>query len=174
LAPVVLAVATAGAALHEQTWHTIKEVYQIAFANKLISSSGMERTAWNAQALTNIVDTMGLGVGVGATRTSSWLIAVPVNLGIFGSLTYFGFVVAILMPGRCRDWQTKALHDSARAACLAQLITASIGGAFIDLGLPFFMCAGVAVATRNMPRGEAMEEAHSKHLEAGAVGQALA
>jgi len=172
-APVVLAVATAGAALHDDMWHTIKEIYQIAFINKMTSSSGIERTAWNAQALINIVDTMGLGVGVGATRTSSWLIAVPVNLGIIGSLTYLGFVAAILMPGRGRDGQTKAFQDAARAACLTQLIVASIGGAFIDLGLPFFMCAAVAVATPNVPRGKAMQE-RSKHLEAGGVGQAMA
>jgi hypothetical protein len=146
LAPIILASIIIAMAIHEPTWATVRELFQITFVDKLSSESGVERASWNRQALLNVIETMGLGVGVGSTRTSSWLLAVPVNLGVFGSITYLAFIGAVLLSRQNADGFIGGVQSAARAACLAQLITAIIGGAFIDLGLPFFICAAVTVA----------------------------
>jgi hypothetical protein len=151
LTPILLASIIIAMALHEPTWATVRELFQITFVDKLSSESGVERTSWNRQALLNVIETMGLGVGVGSTRTSSWLLAVPVNLGVFGSITYLAFIGAVLLARQNPDWFIGGVQSAARAACLAQLITAIIGGAFIDLGLPFFICAAVTVALQDQP-----------------------
>lgn len=143
--PFLVAVLTLGLALHPPAWAVLEDVFRAAFVEKLASQSGVERSSWNRQALLNVIETAGLGVGVGSTRASSWLLAVPVSIGIVGTLTYFGFILRILLIRRTPDPFVNGVQSAARAACVAHLITNSIGGAFVDLGLPFFMCAGIAL-----------------------------
>jgi hypothetical protein len=42
--------------------------------------------------------------------------------------------------------------EAAKSSCLAWFITASVAGAFIDLGLHFFVFAALASANSNVPR----------------------
>jgi hypothetical protein len=145
-APMIFGIFACVVALHPTWSSTVWEVYEITFLNKLSSDSGIERSSWNMQAATNLVETFGLGVGVGSTRTSTWLLAVPVSLGIVGTLTYGAFVLSIFLLRPCSDSFGAGVKSAARSACLAQLIGSCIGGAFVDLGLPFFMLAAVALA----------------------------
>jgi hypothetical protein len=155
--PLVAIAAALAATLHQPTWSTIQDIAQITLFEKVDSESGVERSTWNRQALLNVIETAGLGVGVGSTRTSSWLLAVPASLGIIGSLTYFGFVASILLHKSRRRFASReedeaaAVRGAARSACLAQLLAASIGAPFPDLGLPFFMCAAASVAYGEKP-----------------------
>ncbi|MBV9965204.1 MAG: hypothetical protein JO008_05880, partial [Alphaproteobacteria bacterium] len=51
---------------------------------------------------------------------------------------------------RRRGWNDafpQACQSAARHACFAQLAAASVAGSFIDLGLPFFIFAGLAAAS---------------------------
>lgn len=61
--------------------------------DKGTSSSFEERMAWNRVSLQALVDTYGVGVGVGGTRASSWPVAVVTNLGIPGALVLVVFVL---------------------------------------------------------------------------------
>jgi hypothetical protein len=70
------------------------------------------------------------------------------NIGAIGAATYGSFLFAVLFRRKNR-WATPfpaACQRAARWACLGQLIGASVSGSFIDLGLPFFMFAGLACA----------------------------
>jgi hypothetical protein len=117
--------------------------------NKMNTSSGVERSAWNRQALQNFLDTFGFGVGNGSVRASSFPIAVLANLGFVGAAIFRMFFVRVLFrtqAGKDIDHLDAAYQQAARSACIASLIAATISGALIDLGLPFFVFAALACA----------------------------
>jgi hypothetical protein len=146
--PIVVAIAVTALALNDTIWTSILEVFRLTFLEKGSSESGEERGSWNAQAINNVIDTYGLGVGIGSTRASSWVLAVLASLGIPGAICYFGFIVAVLFAPAAQDSFAAKVQSAASSACLALLIVASIGGAFVDLGLAFFMLAAFALGTR--------------------------
>lgn len=53
---------------------------------KSISDSGITRQASNISGIQNLIDTYGLGVGVGSTRISSLLVCIFANFGIAGTV----------------------------------------------------------------------------------------
>ena len=146
--PLVTGIVLIGVRLNEPAWQLLTEMTDQTVFHKLSSDSGIERQKWNDQALINFVDTEGLGGGAGSVRASSFPIAVLGNLGVLGATTYGSFLFCLLF-GRKSRWQepfTAAAQSAARWACLVQLIGASVAGSFIDLGLPFFIFAGLACA----------------------------
>ena len=146
--PLIAAAGLIGLRLNPPAWNTLSDVIDASIFEKLNSSSGIERGKWNDQALVNFTQTHGLGAGDGSVRASSFPIAVLANIGIPGALTYGVFICGLLF-GRGDRWQhpfPASCQSAARWACLAQLIGASVAGSFIDLGLPFFIFAGLACA----------------------------
>jgi|HubBroStandDraft_4_1064222.scaffolds.fasta_scaffold00284_9 hypothetical protein len=146
--PLIVAAGLIGLRLDQPAWRVVSEMVDVTVFDKMNSSSGIERAKWNDQALVNFTDTHGLGAGVGSVRASSFPIAVLGNIGVFGALTYGIFLFQLLF-GRNNRWQHPfpvACQSAARWACLTQLIGASVAGSFIDLGLPFFIFAGLACA----------------------------
>ena len=147
-APLVVAVLLIGARLDQPTWQTLQSMVDQSIVGKLASESGVERAKWNAQALINFSDTGWLGGGVGSVRASSFPVAVLGNIGAIGAATYGSFLFGLLFRRRNR-WTAPfpaACQSGARWACLTQLIAASVSGSFIDLGLPFYIFAGLACA----------------------------
>lgn len=147
-APAAAALLLVGLQLHPPAWEGVQDMLDQTIVGKLSSASGVEREKWNRQALTNFVDTDGLGGGVGSVRASSFPVAVLGNTGAIGAATYGGFLVALFFRRRNR-WTgpyPSACQSAARWACFTQLIAASVSGSFIDLGLPFFVFAGLASA----------------------------
>jgi hypothetical protein len=147
-APLLILSAGLVLAANETTAALIQEILDKLVFNKLSSQSGMERSAWNEQALTNFWQTWGFGAGVGSVRASSFLLAVPANVGVIGSVTYGAFLFSVVSsrarPGE--DLTTCGIRAAAGSACLALVIAASLAGSFIDLGLPFFVFAALAAA----------------------------
>ena len=146
--PVLAAVGLVGLRLDQPAWRAASDLIDASVFDKMSSSSGLERSKWNDQALLNFFETHGLGAGNGSVRASSFPIAVLGNIGVFGALTY-GIFLSIVFFGRRNRWRhpfPAACQSAARWACLAQLIGASVAGSFIDLGLPFFIFAGLACA----------------------------
>jgi hypothetical protein len=113
--------------------------------NKMSTSSGIERSSWNSQAMQNFLDTYGFGVGNGSVRASSFLVAVIASLGILGGTAYALFLLSIWFrkKGRNEPQDIRALQTAARAACFAWLIAATTSAGFVDLGLPFFAFAAL-------------------------------
>jgi hypothetical protein len=146
--PVLVAVGVTGMRLDAPLWNTVNQVIDASIFNKMESSSGVERAKWNDQAMVNFYDTRGFGAGVGSVRASSFPLAVLGNIGVIGAFTYSLFLLSVLL-GRKNRWQhpfPASCQSAARWACLTQLIGASVAGSFIDLGLPFFIFAGLACA----------------------------
>ncbi|UWQ19942.1 hypothetical protein [Jannaschia sp. M317] len=118
-----------------------------ALFNKLDGASGEERFGWNAQAMVNFYDTLGLGAGLGSVRASSWPVAVLASLGVAGGLFYALFLWGVLMTRGAwsRHLPGAVVADSARVGCVAFLVSAVLTTATPDLGLTFYAFAGMAV-----------------------------
>ena len=150
VAPLVAAILAMGVWMQPQAQATIQQIADITVFSKLDSQSGIERTAWNAQAMQAFRDTGGAGVGIGSVRASSWPVAVVSNLGIVGTATLALFIVGMFFGGaRDAEQREAAVRAAARAACLGQIIASSVGASFVDLGLYFFAMAGVACGMAN-------------------------
>jgi hypothetical protein len=158
--PVVISIFVIVLALNDAQWLYVHDLLEAMIFNKLSSGSGIERTAWNQQALTSFFDTFGFGAGVGSLRASSFPIAVLASIGVIGAITYGAFLICVLFvrpEWRRFSYFEDATQQAAQSACLAWLIAASVAGSFIDLGLAFFAFAGVACA-------EPISVPTSKHL----------
>ncbi|WP_375175095.1 hypothetical protein [Pseudooceanicola sp.] len=124
---------------------------------KLQSQSGGERLSWNWQALTNLMETYGLGGGIGSVRASGWLFACLGNLGVVGTAIYLWFVGRILLarPPRERGpGQTAEVLAAYQTGCAAMLLQACMLRPYPDLGSAFFAMAGVAAGLVLHLRGQ--------------------
>ena len=116
--------------------------------NKPMSDSGMERSYWNRLSVEAFVNTQGIGVGLGSTRSSSWPISVLSQLGVIGAA---GFAVAVcaLVLGPTyllNENRHGSLPASACAAALAGLLGNSLGGSGADPGTIFFIALAIVSA----------------------------
>jgi hypothetical protein len=150
---VLLTLLLAAYAAEAKLFDPIVKLVDTTVTNKFQSQSGQERAYWNARSLMALVDTMGLGVGLGSSRASSWIVAVVSQLGIVGTVLLAGLVADLLRgPGHrslaAADPEAFALGRAARACGLGHLIGASISGGAADPGILFFICLAVVVSIR--------------------------
>ena len=127
--------------------------------DKATSASAQERAYWNMRSLQSLFDTAGLGIGLGSSRASSWIIAVASQLGVIGTTLVMLLVVEILRGGCLRqavelDPETRITALSLRASVLAGLVTASIGGTGANPGTVFFMALAVLTSLRATARAQ--------------------
>jgi hypothetical protein len=145
--PIALALVIVMICLSDASYVYVEHLLDFFVLNKMSSSSGIERTSWNTQAIQNFLDTYGLGVGNGSVRASSFPIALLASLGFLGSATHALFLLKIWLRRRMPALPAiAAMQTAARSACLAWLIAATVSGGFIDLGLPFFAIAALGCA----------------------------
>jgi hypothetical protein len=122
--------------------------------NKANSDSGQERAYWNMRSLQNVVDTSGLGIGMGSSRSSSLFVSIISQLGVVGA-TLVGVLVLIMMRGMGglrplpEDRQFFALCAGARACGFALMLAAGIAGGSADPGVLFFVCLATILACRH-------------------------
>ncbi len=130
------------------------DMFEMMVLEKAGSSSAIERGHWNLQAWQAFLDTKGLGIGIGSTRTSSWLVAVVSNLGLLGSIG-MAATLAVLIYGLAgtsrlnQEPSVTATADGCRAAALASIVAASLTSASPDPGVFYFFALAVIVATRH-------------------------
>jgi hypothetical protein len=145
-APILFLILVTSIALNDSSAAYMKSLLDELVFNKLSTDSGVERSSWNRQGMQNFFDTFGFGVGNGSARTSSFAVAVLASLGIIGSLLLSMFLISMIF-GRNRfggDPLDDAYRRAAKSACIAWLISASVSGALVDLGLPFYAFAALA------------------------------
>ncbi|MCC8934048.1 hypothetical protein [Rhizobium sp. 'Codium 1'] len=144
-----------------------RDVYQLVYnfidviiLSKPTSLSALERGSWNASGISNFFDSYGLGVGLGTVRTSSFAVALLSNVGVPGTLFFLLFLLTgILMPrGTPRTYEAD-VGLAARNGCLCLIVGALISGSTVDLGLVFFIMAGLRSAVPHGVRGPAAEPA---------------
>jgi len=125
--------------------------------HKMQTDSGVERSLWNRLAIQNFFDTYGFGTGNGGMRSSSFPIAVIANLGIIGTVLFSLFFITVFRSSRKGgpvDPLDDAYRKAAKSACFAWLITATVSGALVDLGLAFFAFAALASAGAAQVQGQ--------------------
>ena len=138
----------------------VADYFNSLLFDKSTSQSGMERASWNAAAIQNFFDTEGLGAGLGSVRASSFIVAVPANLGIPGVVMFLGFFSRLLF---WRKVNLASMTDIGRAAqngCLGILVAACVSGSLIDLGLEFYMLAGLASAANMVSHMESLRRSN--------------
>ncbi len=150
VAPLTVALAALAIALTPSAADAVWNFLDITLLDKSLSPSGLERQQWNQTAFRNFLDTYGWGGGLGSIRASSFPLAVLSNTGIPGAVCFCAFSAHIL---RSRDLLEDdslraAAWLAARSACIGILIAATVSGALVDLGLPFYVFAALACAAR--------------------------
>jgi hypothetical protein len=151
-APILVAIGVLVIALDDAVWSYVQNLLDTIIFNKLSTDSGVERSAWNRQAIQNFYDTWGLGAGNGSVRAASFLAAVLASLGVVGACTYAGFLLFTFLGNSepaSSDGYENAVSSAAKSVCLAWFISSSVAGAFIDLSLPFFIFAALACAKKS-------------------------
>jgi hypothetical protein len=155
--PFVFLLIAVAVSLNDASSTYVRDLLDTMVFNKMQTDSGMERSAWNQQAIQNFFDTFGFGAGNGSLRASSFPIAVLGSLGFVGTATFGLFLINILFgkPVNLRPGSFEAANmQAAKSVCIAWLITASTSGALTDLGVPFFAFAAFASV---QPRASAEE-----------------
>lgn len=132
----------------------VREIFDSSIATKLSSQSGQERMQWNMSGLANIFQTYGLGVGLGSVRVSSFLIGVPANVGVIGVVLFLMFFSSLFFSGKPKRLPTDGdqIAAAGRSGCFALLISASVSATGIDMGLFFFIFAGLVAANIEISR----------------------
>lgn len=143
-APLLVVAVAIAIALDPGASSTVGDYLNTLIFDKAASQSGVERASWNAAALQNWVDTFGFGAGLGSVRASSFLVAVPANLGVPGCLFVAAFLLKALVFPRAETSLEADMRLAARNGCLGLLLAASVSGALVDLGLEFYLFAGIA------------------------------
>jgi hypothetical protein len=147
--PIILSIVFCVIALNEDYSTPIYNLLNSTVFDKFSSTSGLERSGWNRQALQVFIDTFGFGAGNGSMRTSSFVLAVVSNLGIVGTLLFGLFFLGLFFGSR-EAGRSNSLDDAtrlaAKSACTAWLVSATISSALTDLGMAFFAFAAIACA----------------------------
>ncbi len=147
-APPALIVAIIAILLSDPASAYMQNLIETMVLNKMSTSSGIERSLWNAQALQNFFDTLLMGVGNGSVRASSFPVAVLASLGIPGAVLFGMFFLTLMLyrPKVETSRLDAGYRQAAKSVCTAWLITNSTAGTLVDLGLPFFAFAALSCA----------------------------
>ncbi|PDV85665.1 hypothetical protein CO652_25800 [Rhizobium sp. H4] len=147
LAPLLVLLAGLVILLQQDIFNTVHNYVDLLILSKSTSSSGLTRGSWNTYGLQNFLDTFGLGVGLGTARTSSFPVALLSNVGVPGALFFLMFAITALAPGGAPARSYVAdIRLAARNGCLCLLAGSMVVGPTVDLGLLFFILAGLAAS----------------------------
>lgn len=146
-APIVIVLLAMMIVMNDEIFRQLYAYFDLLLFSKATSASGVERGMWNAYGWSNFLDSYGLGVGLGTSRTSSFIFALLSNVGIPGTLFFGLFFLSAFMTrrGEARTFDGD-VRLAARNGCLCLLVGAVVAVATVDTGLLFFVMAGLATA----------------------------
>ncbi len=90
------------------------------------SSSFDERMSWNAVSLAALVDTYGVGVGIGGTRTSSLPVAFLASFGVLGTLLLIGLIARVLLSRKLHRHPADRILCDGSAWALVPLLSSNL------------------------------------------------
>jgi hypothetical protein len=128
-------------------------LFETTVLNKSSSVSADERMYWTTRSLQSLIDTAGLGIGFGSSRSSSWLVSVVSQLGVLGSILMAAVVLEFARGAKQSrrsdaDAELVALHDSVRSFALLWIAAAVISGGAAEPGALFFVALATVIACR--------------------------
>lgn len=127
---------------------TIKTIISESVLNKAASDSAIERSSWNQQGWQVFLDTYGVGAGIGATRTSSYLVLLLSNLGAIGFTLFFATLARVVL-GRAAPHlgdEERAVVWAARIGLVLSLVASFLVGTVYYLGALFYILLGIAAS----------------------------
>lgn len=126
----------------------VNELLYTVILTKGQSESGVARAMLNANAWQAFVDTWGVGVGLGSSRASSYVLVLLSNIGIPGVVLYCLWLSRIFTAEKNPTLPTNvaATVSASRWAIVAALISASISASVFDVGLLFYFLCAASVA----------------------------
>lgn len=144
--------------VNEKALKSYWQLFDTMVLNKATTASGQERAYWNYKSLQSFYDTWGLGVGLGSSRASSWIVAIISQLGILGALMMATLTWAIVRGSalyyrRDLDPKVRATVLSVRACALAALVSGSLISGAVDPGIVFFTALAAISNLSAAPRG---------------------
>jgi len=145
--PFVVLLVVIVIALNADTSRYVQNLLDTMILDKMSTTSGLERSAWNQQAMLNFFDTFGFGVGLGSLRASSFPIVVLASFGLVGTSIFGLFFINLLFSRPTKQpafSMEEATRQAAKSACIAWLITQAVAGALTDLGVSFYAFAAMA------------------------------
>ncbi len=112
--------------------------------NKLDSVSAVERGEWNRVAWNAFVGSYGIGIGVGSTRASSFLLVLLSNVGVVGTFLYLMFLKKALFVSEevFSNQKQAAVYTACQSGAVACLISACLSSAVFDIGFFFYILLG--------------------------------
>ncbi len=156
LFPMLLAAFASALSLYIYNQHLygpFSDLIQTMVFEKASSGSGQERSYWNQVGLQTFVETYGLGIGMGSSRTSSWFISVLSQLGIFGAFLFGSLMVAVFMGAVgirvSGHAEIHALASGARAMAIGWLAGINVAGGGADPGFIFFLILAVVLGCKH-------------------------
>lgn len=153
LGAALIAVMMAVFLFNQAALQPLIDLFETTVLDKPMSESAKERWYWNYKSLAAFMETGGVGVGMGSSRSSSWIISVIAQLGVIGTLGMLSLLwIAVrgmngLKPS-AGTAELFALASAVRASAIALLVAASIGGSGADPGILFFLALPVSIACR--------------------------
>ena len=136
---VVLAPGFAAAA-----WNII----DVSVLQKGQTDSAVERGSFNILAGQVFLQTYGLGVGLGSTRTSNYIYLLASNLGVVGLVLFAALILALAFVRTRADLPPtdRALVAAARVGVLGSLVPATLIATIFDLGPLFYVLVGITAS----------------------------
>jgi len=127
-----------------ETVEPLTDYLDTVLFDKATSDSGVERMGWNTQAWQNFLDTWTLGAGIGSVRASNWLLGCLSSIGLVGTAIFLMFLSSLASaPSISADRDRMAVIRALKAGCLAMFLSAMLTTATPDLGVFFFVLAGL-------------------------------
>ncbi|WP_105440746.1 hypothetical protein [Neorhizobium sp. T25_13] len=146
-APPLICLIALVIAINDALFRQLYDYFDLLIFSKSTSHSAVERSSWNTYGYQNFLDSYGLGVGLGTSRTSSFLFALLSNVGIPGTIMFSLFAISAFSKRRgMRRTFTSDVRLAARNGCACLMIGAMVAGPTVDLGLVFFILAGLSSA----------------------------
>lgn len=150
---VIVAVLLVIVAENEHLLEPVNTLINSSVFEKSTSDSARERLYWNQKSWQSIFDTAGLGIGLGSSRASGSIYAVPSQMGVPGALLLLSLIVYLVLPLRAvvvsrSDAEVYVLCRSLRSAGFALVVAAAISGGGADPGALFFLISACLLMGR--------------------------
>lgn len=123
------------------------EIFDAAVVQKTTTGSFEERLYWNTVSLEGFFATGGVGLGVGSTRASSWIVALVCGTGVIGTALLGLFLLNVVFQPIARaGFADRLLVAGAKRSLLISMVPFAGSATSVDFGLQIAVLFAVLTA----------------------------